>query len=1163
MKHASVWTIATAEIRNSVRLMRTWTFTAIACFLVVTIYMNQMWVHSTASSISASAGDFGSRFLMGTSSYAMLLVFQIGIIFFAFDVRARDTRDRIAEVLDSRPFTNVDLLLGRLTGLVLLLVIPATTLIALLWIVSFFLYQFDAPLGDVIEPYSVLSFVVLDLVPNLAFWGALTIFLSVVLRLRAVVAVLMLGFAIALFVLSTELPKYLLDPLASVTALVLKPSDLAPQFMNGMILWQRLSLIILVAGFLFLSAFFYPRVDGSSKFWRLATGLGCLVVGVLIQGGGIVFSIKSSNEFDRLADVHRELSNQPRADIVHLSGSVQIDPGDELSVDYRIAFEPPDPDVHEHVFAFNPGFQILSLSLNEAQGNFHFEDGLLRIPSNTPSDGGKQELAISARGIPDTAFGYFDAPLNVNDAIALDRRALASLGVRNAVNHDEYVALMPGIKWYPTAGSAFREDDYRHFPQDRFTVDLEVTVPEGWSVAGPGSRETLQTGDQTRFRFAPRATVPEVGLFGARFVRNTMPVDGVAFELLMSPQHTRNIELFAEVAPVLKERVREMFSQARELGLSYPYEMLSVVEVPSSLRIYGGGWRMPSLHVLPGIFLIRETGFPIARFEARLDNATRTQSEEAPIAELQWELLATYFKNDLSGGNPFDSIPRNFFSYQTSASGKGAHALAYVTNALTTRLIGGRTGFFSVHFIGSPLGREVTEGTAVAAGQRVTTNRQITDQWRDLVVTRPQVWEQITATSLAEMDFSSEPELSFNALTLKGEAVADSLFDALGREEIGRLLRAIRDRYAGESFTFDDFRQITNELNIDIESTIGDWLNERELPGFKMSAPETVRLSDDELGVPAYQTTFYLANEKPVPGLVKLSYDVERGDETTTATNLLPPIQIEASSHSQVALHTEYAISRIRLHPYLSHNRETIQIDVDEPDTWDPQNIERLPLLSSVELQLTHDESIVVDDLDVGFSVSEDVWIPRRTSLLFWLEENLTGRVWSYERDFDQGLPIWGYISVLYTEAQRWHRRSKRNSWGEYRHTTAVAYPGSGSNVAHFTARLPSNGLWTLDYYFPVGREYSVGRETSRQLENVAQQSTHRDDRKVGKYSITIEDGERTIPIEFDVSVAPHGWNRLGTFSLEQRNVVVSISNLGEMPIYADAIRWKPAPRAD
>ena len=1165
MKHRSIWAIATAEMRNSRRLMRTWIFIVVATFLVVSIYYNQSYVHAMASPISASVGDFGSRFLMGTASYAMLLVYEVGIIFFAFDIRARDTRDRIAGVLDSRPFTNVDLLLGRLSGLTLLLVIPATTVVVITWIVSFCLYYFGAVFGDVIEPYSVLSFLVLDLVPNLAFWGALTIFLSVLVRLRMIVAVLMIGLAIALFVMSTELPKYLLDPLAPVTALVIKPSDLAPEFMNGMILSQRFSLIVLVAGLLLLSAYLYPRLDGISKSWRLASGLSCLFVGVLIQSAVVMHSIKISSEFSRLADVHEAVSHLPRADIVHLSGEVHIDPGNDLIVDYRISFVTPDSNSEDHVFAFNPGFEIRSLELNGALASHQFEDGLLRLSRPKTLADGEQELTISARGAPDTAFGYFDAPLNAFDANALDYRALGSLGFRNGVNHKDYVALTPAIKWYPTAGSAYREDDHERSQRDQFTVDLEVTVPDGWIVAGPGSRETLQSTDETRFRFAPTATVPEIGLFGAQFVRRSMSVAGVEFELLVSPKHTRNVDLFADVVPVMKARIREIFTRAREHGIPYPYEMLSVVEVPASLRVYGGGWRMPSVHSFPGVFLIRETGFPIARFDARIEDINNTRTQETPVSELQWELLATYFESDLSGGNPFETIPRNFFNYQTSPTGKGASALAYVGEVLTSRLVTERTGFFSVYFIGSPAGRQSTEGTAIAASLGRTGALQVTDRLRDWVVNRPESWEFITSTALANIDFWSKPELTFNALTLKGMAVADSLFDALGEDDIGRLLSAIRARHRGDSFSSEDFHRIAGEMNIDTESIVGDWLNERELPGFQLFDPEIVRLPDDDLGVPVYQTTFYLTNEKPAPGLVKLSFDERGRDDPSPGSNSLPPIRIGASSALKVALHSEYPISFVRLHPYLSHNRDTLEIDVDVPDSWDPQNVERLPLLTPIELQATNDSSIVVDDLDEGFSVSGDSWSTPKTTLFHWFEENVTGRITSKDLHIDQGLPTWGYTSLLISQQHRhnWHRWSKRNSWGRFRRTTAIASPGLGSNAAHFEVSLPHSGRWQLEYHFPVDYEYRVGFETKRQLENVSMQTTIAEQLKAGTYSINIKDGERTIPIEFDVSIAPHGWNRLGQFTLEQRNIVVSVINRGEMRVYADAIRWTPTSRTD
>ena len=59
------------------------------------------------------------------------------MIFLAFDVRSRDLRDRIQEAIDTRPLSNFDLLLGRLLGVVLLLAIPAATMIVVLWTLGF------------------------------------------------------------------------------------------------------------------------------------------------------------------------------------------------------------------------------------------------------------------------------------------------------------------------------------------------------------------------------------------------------------------------------------------------------------------------------------------------------------------------------------------------------------------------------------------------------------------------------------------------------------------------------------------------------------------------------------------------------------------------------------------------------------------------------------------------------------------------------------------------------------------------------------------------------------------------------------------------------------------------------------------------------------------
>ena len=44
----------------------------------------------------------------------MLRVFMMALVFLSFDIRARDERERMHEVLDTRPVDNLAMLIGRL-----------------------------------------------------------------------------------------------------------------------------------------------------------------------------------------------------------------------------------------------------------------------------------------------------------------------------------------------------------------------------------------------------------------------------------------------------------------------------------------------------------------------------------------------------------------------------------------------------------------------------------------------------------------------------------------------------------------------------------------------------------------------------------------------------------------------------------------------------------------------------------------------------------------------------------------------------------------------------------------------------------------------------------------------------------------------------------------
>ena len=90
--------------------------------------------------------------------------------------------------------------------------------------------------------------------------------------------------------------------------------------------------------------------------------------------------------------------------------------------------------------------------------------------------------------------------------------------------------------------------------------------------------------------------------------------------------------------------------------------------------------------------------------------------------------------------------------------------------------------------------------------------------------------------------------LALKVLTLKGEALAEALLDALGREQAGLLLSRLLDRYRGARYEYRDLLETAAEIGIDLDGLIGDWPHDTALPGFIPSSVTSHRVSDDTQG---------------------------------------------------------------------------------------------------------------------------------------------------------------------------------------------------------------------------------------------------------------------------------------------------------------------------
>ena len=251
MNFNTVKSVMFAEMRLTRRLVRYWVFCTLAMLAGVLIYLYYSLLHSFFSSYSATAASIGPRFLVGAMGIYFLAFFLVGLVFLGYDVRARDVRERMSEVLDARPLSTLELLTGRFLATVLLAWIPAVVLAGLMQLLGVVLPALGAPLGGTVEPYSLIVFTVIMCVPAFTWALGLTYLVTLLVRHRLVAAVLTIGILVAIIWGTLQMP-----PIWAVFfdiagfATVLFPSDILPGMVDIIGALQRLGVFLSGLGLL-------------------------------------------------------------------------------------------------------------------------------------------------------------------------------------------------------------------------------------------------------------------------------------------------------------------------------------------------------------------------------------------------------------------------------------------------------------------------------------------------------------------------------------------------------------------------------------------------------------------------------------------------------------------------------------------------------------------------------------------------------------------------------------------------------------------------------------------------------------------------------------------------------------------------------------------------
>ncbi len=1135
-----------AEFENTKRLTRFKILRIVLPLATLVAYSMSCFIHVFVAPYSPTFGAATPKYLLENIDPTFFLIFQLAALVLVFDAPHRHRRNQIAEVLDTKPVSNFELLMGRviataaLMWLLVVVVVLIPCLIGLIAAVGGF--DFAEPLAIA----SVLNLLFLDAPITLLYWCAFAVFLTCTLRFRVAVFAVATTFMVLWFFLTIESPYSVLSLVSPSSNDTLFISDLTPELVSTPVFLVRLATLLLALAFVLLAASWVERNDGTSRpnVWVVAPLVLVACAGMYGLASAMVFGALADEK--RWREFHATAEEGREVDLKRISGTMQLNARSHLELDLKLEFATDLQDSEPFVFAFNPAMNIQSLELNESNVSYTFQDGLIQLHNpNLRESNSDQTLRIVARGRPNPRFAYFDSAVNYLTDADVPIQLTSLFGRENSLFNPRYIALMPAICWYPIPGPINGQFMRQQRGSDYFDVDLNVKLsPSNLSLVGTGITSS-QGEEASTFKVVSHAPMSEIGLFASSFLRLSTEIDGMTIAMYFHRSHSKHLAWIGDLEQSFRTEVQTWLRRYVDLGLTLPQQSLSFVEVPRKLRTVGGGWRMDSVAALPGVVLVKEHGFPTAPLPMGLDRLEERIADREQRQASQTALVVQYMARGLETDNLWVSLPNTFWSEVTSATGEYAQALDQIARSLIGSIAPNPRQFFSIY--SSSYVAHMTGVNPFISGEFLGTvlyDRPVpspVQSFADDYGRRASVWNYVETLAYSDLPTNNN-QRDLESMLFKSNEIARGLLSVNGEEKVFKWLSNLRRRFAGSNYTHRDMLALAEEHELIVDPFLTDWIRNASLPGYIVSRMSVDRIADDARGNPQYKTSVTVRNMEPVGGFVRLQYPTEE-----TWSWMFPyytqskGVYVSAKTSTRINLITPYEVRTARLLPGLSLNRGAISLRKSSSTIGELLEGQPPPFAQASEWIPTSDSGIIVDDLDAGFTVTQPAPnLARPTSLgpMGWFAPP------RLQLELDSGLPYLGTyyarISEFRVARGTWGRIVESSAYGKYRKTVAQAWIKDKIHTAQFTTELPESTLWRLSFHVP--RSWRPGPNVDLQ------------------WQFKISNESENWYREFDLGSKVPGWNSIGDFDLPKGAISVELAGTSKPGhVYADAIRWARA----
>ncbi len=965
----------------------------------------------------ARGAEFES--VSGIGAYMPFFVYSflqtVVIAFIVGDFRAGDERAGIYEVVAARPLSTAELVMGKYLGVLgALITLSLVVLVLSLGVHAAKISITGAPFT--IRPY--LAYLLLLNLPGLVYMSALTFFLGAVLRRQAAVTVLTIAYVLVVLLFLGHRYGGIYD----------FGAFFAPVFYSDMLGLGDIQRVVEIRFFYMMAALFffglsidrYPRLPQSRPWRRFGR---CLTAGGFVAALGVFLYMESRDSADlkyRSAqlEVQERYAEQPAAAVTHYALDLDL-VTDKVPLRGRAVLKVMNPHpvpLDTLVFSLNPGLKLRSVSTQQGGGvtvKWRREYSTVRVARPLQPDSLATLVFVYDGSIDRSGFDLRRHP----DARRLQKRRAGPgrKGDLTAWIRRNSVFLPPRSRWYPSPGVDYGHQDGK--PLSFATADLNISLPAGLEVVTQGvpvNRKPM--GGRETHTWKVERPVPVLSLNAGVYRVYQAKIHDIQCAIYVHPAHARQVTFFEDAKDDALNTLGEILdSVEQETSLAYPYQRLSVVEVPFQVQWYYDGWEEAGGLVQPGVMMLEEDVLMRLRLRQRLKWMQRRQRRNDDPARIKRDLLVRTMLN-------------TFLAQESSQSG--------IYRSPVAQLWSFNKGFEGEHY--SLLKR----GMPVYMQKHLGTNLQQTfysrrgrfrGRFRRSRGARGVSWDTVTARmrqrSFSELDPNDDAELYRAVVDAKGASMFGMMQAVVGDEAFRDVVSGFEEtnRHAGVDFASferaavgDSSRQV-NKPNLN--RLVRDWLHGTQVPGYTLTRAKAYKV-DDGWGMMTYQVIVRIRNGESGRGFVQIR---AMGAEDEAVKG----VEIEGGQEVEVGLILWERPLRISVEPFFARNRRVLMAPLRIPEQ--PMDGSATTYVREVTPDETGLTEIIVDNDDEGFEM------PVR-------------RVRRYLRPQLKG--------------DNWQERQMPFSFGRYESNFRWKKPGDGAQPAVWTARLPHSGDYDVYYYF-------------------------------------------------------------------------------------------------